>query len=79
MARRTHRVCRCRLDCAGVMGQRGGSGEASGQRRPAVGKTARWSRRAVACSGSSKVEGTKRGGEAPMDVKHTTRGAELTG
>jgi hypothetical protein len=32
----------------------------------------------MACSCSSKEEGTKRGGEAPTEVKPTTRGAELT-
>jgi hypothetical protein len=45
----------------------------------AVGKTARWSLRAVACSCISKEEGTKGGGEAPTEVKPTACGAKLTG
>jgi hypothetical protein len=71
MARRTRQMWRWRLNCAGAAGQCGGGGETSGRQRPVVGKTTRWSPRAVARSCSSKEEGR---GEAPTDVKHTTRG-----
>jgi hypothetical protein len=72
MARCIHWARRWRLNDDGAVGQRGGGGEASGQRRAAVGKTARWSPWVVACSCSSKEEGRS---EAATEVKHTARGA----
>jgi hypothetical protein len=52
--------------------RRRGGGEVSGRRRSVVGKVVRWSPMVMACSCSSKEEGR---GEAPFDLKETTRGA----